>query len=411
VHSWPQFLPDGRHFLYWAQAKGPDSEKSGVIVGSLDDKSDVMQRRRVLSNGSMALYAADHLFFARDGVLLAEPFDATRFEARGDSVVVAPKVGQILGRYGWTALSVSPGGTLAYETSLSPRTQLIWFDRVGTEIGRVGQPDDQLAPRLSPDQKRVAVARRGALGFDIWLFDLTRDTSTRLTFFHPGQNSVPVWSPDGDTVAFNSNREGQWDLYLKATSGSGGEEPLLKSSGSKLPIDWSADGRFLLYQAPGPKTKYDLWVLPLSGDRKPFPVVQTEFDDVHGQFSPDGGWLAYQSDQSLRPEVYVQAFPKSSGVFQVSTNGGSRPRWRRDGKELFYLSPDNKMMAVEVKPTATGFETGRPRELFQTPVAYAPFVAPTYDVAADGQRFLIDSAFDQHVALPMTVVMNWSPKR
>jgi Tol biopolymer transport system component len=359
----------------------------------------------------MAVYAADHLFFARDGVLLAEPFDATRFAARGDSVVVAPEVGQILGRYGWTALSVSSGGTLAYETSESPRTQLIWFDRVGAEVGRVGQPDDQLAPRLSSDQKRVAVARRGAQGLDIWLFDLIRDTSTRLTFFHPGQNSIPVWSPHGDKIVFNSNREGNWNLYLKATSGSGGEELLLKSSDSELPTDWSVDGRFLLYQVPDPKTKYDLWALPLSGDRKPVAVVQTEFNDVHGRFSPDGGWLAYESDRSTRPEVYVQAFPKSSGVFQVSTNGGSRPTWRGDGKELFYLSPDRKMMAVEVRPTATGFETGRPRELFQTRVAYAPWVASTYDVAADGQRFLIDSALDEQVALPMTVVMNWSPKR
>jgi eukaryotic-like serine/threonine-protein kinase len=198
---------------------------------------------------------------------------------------------------------------------------------------------------------------------------------------------------------------------MKASSGAGSDEPLLKSSDPKAPTDWSFDGRLLLYQAQHPKTKSDLWIVPLEGDRKPVPVLQTEFNETNGQFSPDGHWIAYQSDESTRPEVYVQGFPTSSGKFQVSTDGGRSPRWRRDGKELFYLSPDRKMMAVDVKSTATTFETTRPRELFQTRVA-APFGIPSYDVTADGQRFLINTGLDEAEGPPpITVVMNWVPKK
>ena len=213
---------------------------------------------------------------------------------------------------------------------------------------------------------------------------------------------------DSGRIVYNSNRDATWALYQKASNGAGSEDPLLKSSASKLPTDWSVDGRFILYHASQPKTGYDVWALPLEGDRKPFPVVHTEFNEVNGQFSPDGRWIAYQSDESRQPEVYAQGFPMPSGKFQVSTNGGSRPRWRRDGRELFYLSPERKMMAVDVKATAATFEAGRPRELFQTHVADAPFVAYNYDVSADGQRFLINTALDQAEGPPpVTVVMNW----
>jgi len=214
-------------------------------------------------------------------------------------------------------------------------------------------------------------------------------------------------------MVFMSNREGPFfDLYVKASNGAGGDELLLKSSDSKLATDWSSDGRFILYQAQHPKTGWDIWVLPLEGDRKPVPVLQTEFNELLAQFSPDGRWIAYQSDESGQAEIYVQGFPKSSGKFQVSTSGGRFLRWRRDGKELFYLSPDRKMMAVEAKATVTTFETGRPRELFQTHVALFPFVVPTYDVTADGQRFLIQTMPDDaEGAAPMTVVMNWVSKK
>jgi serine/threonine protein kinase/Tol biopolymer transport system component len=412
-HNWPQFLPDGRHFLYWIFVRAQDPEKNAVIIGSLDDRPDSPERRRLLPGDSMALYSAGHLLFDREGVLMAQPFDAARLQWRGDPFPVVQQVNQVLGRYGWRAFSVSSDGTLVYRAGAGGKTQLAWFDRTGKEVGRLGQPEDQFAPRLSPDQKRVAVAQRDARGqLDIWLLELPRDTSTRFTTFQPAINSIPVWSPDSGRIVFNSNRAGHFDLYVKASSGAGNDELLLKSSDPKSPTDWSFDGRLLLYQVQDPKTKYDLWVIPLDGDRKPVPVLQTEFNEMNGQFSPDGRLIAYSSDESTRAEVYVQRFPMSSGKVRVSTNGGNRPRWRRDGKELFYLNPDGKMMAVEMKATATALETAGPHELFQTRVASAPFGAPTYDVAADGQRFLIDTTLDEAEGPPpITVVMNWAPRK
>ena len=410
LHTSPQFLPDGRHFIYWLQARSPDPEKNSVVVASLDDKPDSVERRRLLPSTSRALYAAGYLLFEREGVLMAQPFDATGLQLRGEPVPVADSVGLVTARYGWSAFSVSAEGTLVYSVGADTKTELAWIDRSGKQVGRVGEPGDQLAPKLSPDEKRLAVALRDAQGqLDVWLIDLTRDTSTRFTF-REGLSSIPIWSPDSGNVLFNSNRSGVWDLYQKASSGSGIETLLLKSSESKLPTDWSPDGRYVLYETRLPKTGYDLWALPLEGDRTPRPVIQTEFDQVNGQFSPDGRWIAYESDESTRSQIYVQAFLTSSGKFQISTNGGSRPRWRRDGKELFYLSPDRKMMAVEVTATATTFEAARPRELFQTRATNAPFVAPTYDVAANGQRFLINSTLDGIQGPPLNVVMHWAPK-
>jgi eukaryotic-like serine/threonine-protein kinase len=411
-HNWPQFLPDGRHFLYWIFVRAQDPEKNAVNIGSLDDRPDSAERRRLIAGDSMAMYSAGHLLFGREGVLMAQPFDFERLQLQGDSFPVVQGMGSFPARYGWRSFSASSDGTLAYHAGAGEKTQLVWFDRTGTEVGRLGQPSEQLTLRLAPDQKRVAVVRRNLQGqTDIWLLELARDTSTRFTTFQPAINSVPVWSPDSGRIVFNSNRTGSFDLYVKASSGASMDQPLLTSSDSKLPTDWSFDGRWLLYQTQHPKTRYDLWALPMEGDRKPAPVLQTEFNETNGQFSPDGRWLAYQSDESTRGEIYVQGFPVSSGKFQVSTNGGNSPRWRRDGKELFYLTRDRKMMAVNVKATATTFETTRPRELFQTRAVAAPFAIWTYDVTADGQRFLIQIAPDEAEGPPpMMVVMNWAPK-
>ncbi len=407
-HRWPQFLPDGRHFLYWLMAT--ETEKRAIVIASLDDKTDAKERKRLMTGGSMAVYSAGHLLFEREGTLMAQPFDLSLLQLRGEPSPVIQQVGQMGGAAGWAAFSVSADGTLAYRTGGGAKTQLAWFDRAGKELGRVGQPEDQFAPRLSLDQKRVAVARREPQGApDLWLLDLARDTSTRFTF-HPVVDVFPVWSPDGSRVAFASNRDGPFNLYQKLSGGSSNEESLLQSRESKYTTDWSADGRFILYQTSGTKTGFDLWALPTDGDRKPIPVLQTQFNESLGQFSPDGHWIAYQSNESTPGQVYVQGFPKSGGKFQVSTNGGERPRWRRDGKEIYYLTADRKIMAVEVKATATTFERGRPRELFQTRATTPSFYVPTYDVSADGQRFLINTTVEADGLPPMTVVMNWTGK-
>jgi Tol biopolymer transport system component len=263
----------------------------------------------------------------------------------------------------------------------------------------------------------VAVDRTVQNNRDVWLLD--RGVSTRFTF-DASVDSYPIWSRDGRSIVFRSNRKGVYDLFQKPSSSAGSETVLLESPDTKFPSDWSPDGRFLLYQNTDPKTNNDLWILPVNdalrpstsagqpGDRKPFPFVQTVFDESQGQFSPDGHWIAYQSNESGRIEIYVQPFPGPGGKWQVSTAGGAAPRWRRDGQELFYLAPDSKLMAVPIHAQAATFEYGAPVALFQTRVAASATSSfrPQYTVAADG-RFLINVTAEESTVSPITVVLNW----
>ena len=318
-------------------------------------------------------------------------------------------------RSGFAGITVSENGVLAYQAGgpLGAGSQLTWFDRAGRQLGAVGPPASYFNPKLSPDGKRAAVENTDPQtgNRDIWLVELQRDLFTRFTF-DPAQEVYPVWSPDGSRIVFASNRNGPFNLYQKLSSGAGAEELLLKSDVRNLPHDWSTDGRFMSYSVPNDPngTSFDIWVLPLSGERKPFPFIQTPFTKVQSQISPDGRWLAYYSNESGRNEAYIQSFPKPGSKWQVSTRGGSSPRWRHDGKELFFITDNRrKIMSVSVKADSV-LELGAPAALFDI---HVPASSPVpsrqyYDVTPDGQRFLIDTLVQEASSSPITVVLNWA---
>jgi len=413
THSWPQFLPDGRHFLYTATGSVP--ENSAVYVASLDSKD----AKRLINTNLNTAYARDasgqgYLLFARGNTLMAQAFDAGRLELAGEPFPAAENMSIGANNAGpfLAAFSVSQNGVLAYARGGGlGMKELTWFDREGKRLSRVGEPADYSNPAFSPDEKRFAVGRVDpqANARDIWIFDLARGASSRFTFDR-ADDFNPTWSPDGARLAFTSIRKGHRNLYLKSAAGTTAEEPLLESDQEKAATDWSRDGRFLFFNSGEPNRTDDVWAIPLEGDRKPFPVVTGSFLEQQGQLSPDGRWIAYESTESGRDEIYVQSFHTGSspagGKWQVSTAGGIEPMWRRDGKELFYRAADNKLMAVEVKPVGTAFEAGIPQPLFEMRVDAATRRS-TYLPAANGQRFLVVQLLEQATSAPLTVAVNW----
>jgi serine/threonine protein kinase/Tol biopolymer transport system component len=412
-HTWPFFLPDGRHFLYvgYGAKAGRPEEASSVYLASLDSKE-----RRLLfharSNVAFAPLSAGtsqgHLLFWQEGALLARPFDAKRLRFTGEAFPVAEQV-RFLGAGGTAIYSVSENGVLAYQSS--PRgelSQLTWFDRSGKQLESVGPAADCSHPRLSHDGHRLAVVVGDpqTAWTDIWIYDLGRRVSTRLTF-GPGVNLCPVWSPDDQWIAFSSNRKGFHDIYRKAASGTGPDELLFASDGSKFPTDWSGETGLIAFPntRPESKTGSDIWLLSVA-ERKARPFLATPFHEGTPQFSPDGRWMAYASAESGTMEVFVQAFPASGGKWQISTAGGSYPRWRRDGKELYYIAPGDTLMAVDVK-AGSGFTAGAPKPLFRTRIKSLDIFFQ-YDVSPDGQRFLVNTLPEGEQRDEITVVQNWT---
>ena len=414
VQLFPVFLPGGSRFLYRA---GGAAETSGIWVSSLDGK----ENRRVLSDASGAVFApaargerTGHLLFVRDNTLMSAPFDPVSAQVSGDVVPVSDGVPFTF----YLPVTVSNNGVLLYARggSAGAQNQIGWFDRTGKSLGPVGMPGGVHTPALSPDEKSVAFGRASSGGNDLWIRDLSRGTETRFTS-DPSAHSAPSWSPRGDRIVFMSNRTGVYNLYRKATGGSGQDEPLLPNRVANTPNQWSRDGRFIVYHENDPKTKRDLWVLPNEGsvaERKPIPFLRTDANEVLGQLSPDSHWMAFTSDRSGKREVYVRPFPPGEGEWTISLAGGEMPRWRGDGKELFFEAADGNMMAVAVKAVSgpkPSFEAGTPVPLFAVHMAHIG--AGTnfeYDVTADGKRFLINTTGGPGAASapPLTVVTNWT---
>jgi serine/threonine protein kinase/Tol biopolymer transport system component len=399
AHMRPSFLPDERHFLYRAYT---GSTAGPIYLASLDSS----ERKFLLNADSQnVLYTQGHLLFLRETTLMAQPFDGRRLVLTGDAFPIAEQIQTTGINPPYGVFSTSENGVLGYQTGTGGAANLVWFDRAGKQVSVLGDPAAYSDPELSPDGKRASVSISDGKQRDIWLYDVARGLRTRFTF-DPADELQSIWSPDGSRVVFNSRRKGHLDLFEKASSGAGSEDVLFEDNLEKYPVSWSPDGRFILYDSFGSPTGLDLWVLPLSEDRKPVPFLNTKFNEAAGQFSPDGRWVAYQSDESGKNEVYVTPFPGPGGKWQISTGGGGFPRWRHDGNEIFYLAPDNKLMAAAVNGKGSSFEVGAVKPLFETRAVVG--LRNRYAVSADGQRFLINTAPEQAASAPITVVLNWT---
>jgi eukaryotic-like serine/threonine-protein kinase len=403
-HRWPYFLPDGKHFLYLAvvHANARDAN-DGIYVASLEGMAASHLVMRAYTN---VAYAAGRLLFLRDNTLVAQPFDPQTGTLQGEAERVSEDV--LSDQTTWRAqFDVSGSGILTYASGGPTPWQAVWYDRSGKQIAPASEKVfNLLSVRISPDGTRLAT-EAGESQSEIWIYDRNRAVNTRLTF-GPSQNSSPVWSPDGQWIAYAGVRAKN-GIYRKSANGMGQEEQLLEGdSTARNPFDWSPDGKSLLFGVGDFTAKGQIWVLPLTGDRKPVPLTQDTYVTNSTRFSPDGHWVAYASNESGRLEVYVMPFGGGTGKWQVSTTGGLQPVWRRDGKELFYWSQDNTLVAVPITLKPDGIEVGAAHPLFRfnNPVGMVGIISP-YDVSADGQRFVLITTPEQ-TPRPITLVTNWT---
>jgi Tol biopolymer transport system component len=342
---------------------------------------------------------------------MAQPFDSAHLTLKGQAVPLAEQVQIEQPGSPLAAFTISATGVLAFQAGRSAGgSRFVWFDRAGKRIGTLGEPARYGSEvNLSPDGKRAAVAiADSGTARDVWIFDVGRGVPTKFTF-DAADDHEPIWSPDGSRIVFNSTRKGSTDLYQKASDLAGNEKLLLADPFQKWPESWSPDGRFLAYYRLGPPSPNanGLWVLPMFGDRKPFSFVGSSSSTVYrSQFSPDGHWVAYASDESRRFEVYVTPFPGPGGKFLISTASGNDPRWQRDGKEIFYVS-EKQMMAATVTATGASFLVGAARPLFDLRALPTDQGRAVYDVSPDGQRFLVNAVEEPTGVAPITIVVNW----
>jgi Tol biopolymer transport system component len=408
-HRWPVFMPDGQHFLYVVASFGSGEEKQrmGIYARSLESGEESLL---VTAKSTFAYAAPGYLLYLRDRTLVAQPFDAERLRITGDAIPVAENV-EYFPQTAGALFSVSDNGLLVYQTASSVMTsRLLWLDRGGREVGSLGVDGYLANPRISPDGERVAAditdPRSGNV--DVWIRRFSGGVATRLTS-NAAIDGSPVWSPDGKQIVFMSLRQGHPDIYEIDSGGAGSEVPILHSERTKYPTDWSPDGRFILVRMLDATSNIELWTLPAKGDQTPVPFMKPAFGVSNGQFSPDGRWVAYATNESGRWEIAVSPFPGPGGSWRVSSAGGSEPRWRRDGKELYYLAPDGKLMVVEVKP-GPSFEAGAATALFpfRRRVPISSYDLFSYDVSADGQRFLVSAESGEAASVPLTAIVNWT---
>jgi eukaryotic-like serine/threonine-protein kinase len=408
-HRWPEFLPGGSSLLFSSGTSGNNWSNPNVAIHSIKTG----ERRILIKGGTHPRYASSgHLVYAQAGNLMAIPFDPERLAVMGVAVPVVE--GVLRPNTGAAQYSFSDTGSLVYipGSFQAAPSKLVWVTRNGTEQLLTAPAHSYRGPRLSPDGRQVAIAITEQES-QTWLFDLPRETLTRLTFDGTG-NQYPAWTPDGKRIAFQSNREGPLNIFWQLADGSGGLERLTTSEYGSLPWSWSPDGQLLSFSEDNPTTGWDIWVLRMgytsagSGQvRKAQPFLRTQFNETSPRFSPDGRWLAYASDESGRYEIYVQPYPGPGGKWQISTDGGTEPVWNPNGRELFYRSGD-KMMAVEIA-SQPSFTAGKARILFVGQYQPPPATYPNYDVSPDGQRFLMLKSVEQGQAAPtqINVVQNW----
>jgi len=407
-YRWPWFLPDGKHFLYLATNHNePTSPDTGIFLASLDSR----ENRFLFPTLSNAIYVSGYVLFLRGNTLMAQSFDASSGRLRGVPSAITDEVQFDLGMW-HGVFTASEDGTLMYQSGLGAAGRAIaWFDRSGRELGTIGGREPYELVQLSPDEKRVAFSIGQQRGV-IWTYSLEHDLKTRLTF---GQEAFTgfTWSPDGSQIAYSASRRSilEAGIFSRASSGSGEENHLLepKAGVVQAVCDWSPDGRHLIFVSGdiGEGKQLALWVLPLVGDRKPFPYNTEPGDEADAQFSPDGRWVAYVSRETTHYEVYVAPFPWTGAKYQVSTNGGRHPRWRHDGKELFFQVPGGtEIMTAEVNGEGPGFEVGKVSSLFAVSIPNSSQIGFGYSVSRDGQRFVAITA-GREGSMPLTLVQNW----
>jgi serine/threonine protein kinase len=405
AHQHPKFLPDGVHFIFLVVSTKP--ENTGVYLGALNSQDT----KQLVASNEMGVFAApDHLLFMRGAAVMAQRFDTRQLKLEGDPFPVAQDVGISQTGNGVAGIAASDTGVLAYRSGNLLDRVLRWVDRTGKPLGDVGEPGSRVNVALAPGGERLAETRVQGAASDIWITNLLRGGDQRFTF-GPSRQDHAIWSPDGRHIVFAAVGDGAApDLYLGEPGSKAQAELLWKSESSKFPTDWSSDGRYILYTEV--KNSYDVWVLPLSGDKKPFPFLNTATSESWGRFSPDGQWVAYISTETGPPQVYVQAFPHGGHKEQVSITTGVDTHWRSDGRELFYVTLDPAAIwAVDVLTTNdTTFKAGVPHKLFDAVGIYRGSSVTLYDVTRDGQRFLLNTSntATSFANRPIRVVVNWN---